>query len=370
MLGPPLGGLIVTYGSWRWIFFLNLPIALVGVMLVTRFIKDVKEERSHPLDWTGLVLTGVGMAGVVYGFDNLGRGLLSNAMVAAMMVGGAICLLLYWRHAARVEHAILDLDLLRIPTFTASVIGGSFMRMGIGATPFLLALLLQVAFGLSALQAGLMTFASAAAALVMKTAAPPILARFGFRATLIVNAVIVAVSFMAYGLFRSATPLWVIYAVLLAGGFFRSLQFTSLNGMAFADVDHCPDESRVDPIDHGPTGLAKRRCGNGGSALATVPRARQHDPTDSVDHRAGLRGDRACVPDLAGVFSAAAAKCWRGASRFAADPVRARPALVEPLRLIGKVGVGPPGRAPPSPRCGNRGLQGVRAAPAFTCRAA
>jgi hypothetical protein len=177
------------------------------------------------------------MAGVVYGFDNLGRGLLPPWMVAAMMIGGAACLLLYWRHAARVEHPILDLDLLKIPTFTASVIGGSFMRMGIGATPFLLALLLQVAFGLSALQAGLMTFASAAAALVMKTAAPPILARFGFRATLIGNAVIVAVSFMSYSLFRSDTPLWLIYAVLLAGGFFRSLQFTSLNGMAFADVD-------------------------------------------------------------------------------------------------------------------------------------
>jgi Na+/melibiose symporter-like transporter len=111
------------------------------------------------------------------------------------------------------------------------------MRMGMGATPFMLALLLQVAFGLSALQAGMMTFASAAAALVMKTCAPPILARFGFKKTLSVNAVIVAGTFMAYGLFNPATPHWVIYAVLLTGGFFRSLQFTSLNGMAFADID-------------------------------------------------------------------------------------------------------------------------------------
>jgi EmrB/QacA subfamily drug resistance transporter len=238
VLGPPIGGLIVTYGSWRWIFFLNLPIAAVGVVLVSRFVADVRETQNHPLDWTGLALTGLGMAGVVYGFDNLGRGVLPNWMVAAMMLGGAACLLVYWRHASRVEHAIVDLDLLKIRTFNASVIGGGFMRMGIGATPFLLALLLQVAFGLSALQAGLMTFASAAAALVMKTAAPPILARFGFRTTLVANAVIVAVSFMAYGLFRPTTPVWVIYTVLLAGGFFRSLQFTSLNGMAFADVEH------------------------------------------------------------------------------------------------------------------------------------
>jgi Na+/melibiose symporter-like transporter len=112
------------------------------------------------------------------------------------------------------------------------------MRMGMGATPFMLAMLLQVAFGLTALQAGLMTFASAAAALVMKTCAPPILARFGFKRTLTVNAVIVAVTFMAYALFRPGTPHWLIYVVLLTGGFFRSLQFTSLNGVAFADVDH------------------------------------------------------------------------------------------------------------------------------------
>ncbi|HZK99946.1 MAG TPA: MFS transporter [Caulobacteraceae bacterium] len=238
VIGPPIGGFIVTYGSWRWIFFLNLPIALLGVILVWKFIRDVREENTAPLDWTGLVLTGVGMAGVVYGFDNLGRGPLPSWAVAAMMIGGAGCLALYAWHASRAAHAILDLRLLKIQTFTASVVGGAFMRMGMGATPFMLALLLQVAFGLSALQAGLMTFASAAAALVMKTCAPPILARFGFRTTLQVNAVIVSASFMAYALFKPGTPHWLIYAVLLFGGFFRSLQFTSLNGLAFADIDH------------------------------------------------------------------------------------------------------------------------------------
>jgi hypothetical protein len=154
-----------------------------------------------------------------------------------MMFGGGVCLLAFWAHARRTPHPIVDLGLLRIRTFSAGVVGGAFMRMGMGATPFLLAMLLQVAFGLTALQAGMMTFASAAAALAMKTAAPPILARFGFKRTLSVNSVVVALLFMAYALFRPGTPHWVIYGVLLTGGFFRSLQFTSLNGLAFADVD-------------------------------------------------------------------------------------------------------------------------------------
>jgi EmrB/QacA subfamily drug resistance transporter len=238
VIGPPIGGFIITYFSWRWIFFLNLPIAVVGVALVLRFIPNVSGGERRPLDWIGLVLTGVGMAGVVYGFENLGRNAFQAWVVAAMMGGGAACLVVFWLHSRRTPYPIIDLGLLKIRTFSAGVVGGSFMRMGMGATPFLLAMLLQVAFGLTALQAGLMTFASAAAALVMKTAAPPILAHFGFRRTLSVNSVVVALLFMAYAMFRVSTPHWVIYAVLLTGGFFRSLQFTSLNGLAFADVEH------------------------------------------------------------------------------------------------------------------------------------
>ena len=244
VIGPPIGGFIVTYLSWRWIFFLNLPIAVVGIVLVSKYIADIKEEEAGPLDWIGMILTGLGMAGVVYGFENLGRAHVSPWLAPATMGGGLVFLGLYAWHARRITYAILDLGLFKIRTFYASVVGGTFMRMGVGATPFLLALLLQVAFGMSPFQAGLMTFASAAAALVMKTCVPPILERLGFRTTLSVNAVIVGVSFMTYALFYKEMPHWVMYLILLTGGFFRSLQFTALNGLAYADID-APQMSRA-----------------------------------------------------------------------------------------------------------------------------
>jgi EmrB/QacA subfamily drug resistance transporter len=237
VIGPILGGTIVTFFNWRWIFYINLPVALVGVMLVRAFVPDVKEQQVSPLDWRGIMLTGVGLAGLIFGFENLGRDVLPPLGVAGLFAGGLGCLGLYWAHARNNPHAILDLSIFRIRTYQASVLGGAFFRLVPGATPFLLAMLLQVAFGMTAFAAGLMTFISAVGALAMKTTAPPILRRFGFRTVLIVNGVICAATFMVYALFRIDTPHWVIMTTLAVGGFFRSLQFTSLNGMAYADLE-------------------------------------------------------------------------------------------------------------------------------------
>ncbi|BDV33469.1 MFS transporter [Methylocystis iwaonis] len=240
LIGPPLGGFLSTYFHWRYIFWINVPIGLIGAALTTRFIPDLYEENVRPLDVTGAALSGVGLSFIVFGFTILGRGFAPPVVVAAIVAVGAAALYAYFIHAQRTEHPIIDLALLRIPTFRAAIYGGFLFRVGLGAVPFLLPLLLQVGFELSAYESGLLTFVAAAGAMVMKTTAQPILKRFGFRRVLIVNALICTGFLAANGSFTQATPHWLIMTMLLVGGFFRSLEFTALNAICYADI---PPES-------------------------------------------------------------------------------------------------------------------------------
>jgi predicted MFS family arabinose efflux permease len=236
IMGPPLGGLIVTYTSWRWIFFINIPIGILGVALVNLFIKNIREATVPAFDARGFALTAVGLACLAFGFETIGRGELPIAATAGLLALGMLCMILYWRHAKRVDHPIIDLALMRIPTYAMTTIGGFLFRMGMGALPFLMPLMLQVGFGLDALSSGLITFASAAGALTMKISVISIIRAFGFRAVLVGNTILCSAFLFSYSFFEPSTPHAVIFVALLAGGFFRSLQMTSLNTLSYADV--------------------------------------------------------------------------------------------------------------------------------------
>jgi MFS family permease len=238
VIGPPLGGFITTYISWRWIFWINIPIGLIGVILATRFIANIREEGLPPLDVKGFVLSGIGLAGLAFGITTIGQGLFPTPVVIGLLLAGVIGCWLYVRHARVAKAPLLDLSLLKVDTFFASVVGGFVYRIGVGAMPFLLPLFFQLGFGLSALQSGLLTFASAVGAIAMKTTAAPIIRYFGFKRVLVTNAIVSSLFLAAVALFTAGTPHAVVLAVLLVGGFFKSLEFTSINAIAYADIDN------------------------------------------------------------------------------------------------------------------------------------
>jgi EmrB/QacA subfamily drug resistance transporter len=236
VIGPPVGGFLVTTLSWHWIFDINIPIGIIGVILVTLFIRADEGVAAAHFDMLGQILAGIGMAGLIMGLSSFGRGALPPLAAMALTVVGALAAVGYVIHARRSAHPLLDITLLRIPTFATSVVAGSLFRIGIGAMPFLLPLMLQLGFGLSPLRSGLITFVSAAGALTVKPIAKPMLRRFGFRTVLSVNAAISAAIVALTAAFRPDWPILAIYGVLLIGGVFRSLQFTAYNTIAYADI--------------------------------------------------------------------------------------------------------------------------------------
>jgi EmrB/QacA subfamily drug resistance transporter len=235
--GPPLGGFITTFASWHWIFLINVPIGLVGIALVSRFIANVYAERQDPFDVPGFILSGLAIAGLAFGLSALGLEFLPTKIVVALIAAGAVSAVAYVIHAKRSPAPILDLSLLRLPTFRASIVGGFLFRLGIGALPFLLPLLLQVGFKLTPFQSGLITFTAALGAMFMKAAVASVLRRFGYRNVLVYNALISSAFLAACATFVQGMPFAAMIAILLSGGFFRSLQFTSINTIAYAEIE-------------------------------------------------------------------------------------------------------------------------------------
>jgi len=236
MLGPLVGGIIVGLFHWRVIFFVNLPIGLVGLYLVYRHLPDYRAELRDKLDFVGLFTFGAGVALLSYVLEIFGEHTLSGREMAAMLAVSLVLLLGYGRHALRAAHPLLRLTMFRIRTFRASVVGSFITRLGAAGMPFLLPLLYQVGLGYTPVQSGLLIMPQSIAAISLKMAMPSILTRFGYRTVLLVNTVLIGLVIALFSTVGPGTPIWVIGLQAVCFGFFSSLQYTSMNTLAYADV--------------------------------------------------------------------------------------------------------------------------------------
>ncbi len=236
MLGPIAGGLIVAYLHWRFIFFVNIPIGLVGLVLVYLHLPDYREEETHPLDVVGLILFGSGIALLSYVLEVFGEHTLGVREITGLLAVSLALLAGYWVHAKTLEFPLLQLSLFRIRTFRAAVGGGLFTRLGIGGVPFLLPLLYQVGLGFTPIQSGLLLMPQALAAISVNWVILRLLARFGYRTVLVTNTIIIGMLLLLFATIGVHTPIWVIVALAFLYGAYSSLQYTSMNTLVYADT--------------------------------------------------------------------------------------------------------------------------------------
>ena len=237
LIGPPLGGFITTYFTWHWIFLINIPIGIAGIIATLLFLPSLQTYNAGPFDLRGLILTGVAAAGIVFGLSVISLPALPPSVGMSAIAIGVLSAIAYVYYAKHSPAPVLRLSILANPVLRATIIGGSLFRIGIGAMPFLMPLMLQLGFGLNPFQSGMITFVGALGALSMKFAAQSTFARYGFRNVLLTMSILSSLSIVAIGGFSPGVPFAVLYFLLLAGGFTRSLFFTGLNALAFSEVD-------------------------------------------------------------------------------------------------------------------------------------
>lgn len=235
MLGPITGGLIVGYLHWRVIFFVNIPIGLLGLVLVYLHLPDYREE-THPLDTVGLILFGSGIALLSYVLEVFGEHTLGTREISSLLVLSLALLAGYWLHAKKLTYPLLQLSLFKIRTFRAAVSGSFFTRLGIGGVPFLLPLLYQVGLGFSPVQSGLLIMPQALAAMSMKAVMPRLLSTLGYRGVLVSNTILLGVLLFLFATIGVHTPVWLIVLQAFFYGAFTSLQYSSMNTLVYADT--------------------------------------------------------------------------------------------------------------------------------------
>jgi EmrB/QacA subfamily drug resistance transporter len=236
VVGPPLGGLITTYLSWRWIFYLNIPMSILGIFLAGRYMENFREPDVPRLDMRGFLLSASGLLLAMFGLTTITDRLMPMAVSIACIALGMLALAGYVYHARYAERPLLDLRLFRFQTYAAGLTGGTLFRVGVGSIGFMLPMLLQIGFGLSPVQSGFLTCSVAIGSVIAKPLAKPVLALLGFRRMLAWNAVISGAWIASFGLFRPSTHHALIFLVLLIAGCFYSLQFTALNAIPYAEL--------------------------------------------------------------------------------------------------------------------------------------
>lgn len=236
IIGPPLGGFITHYADWRWIFFINVPLGLLGMALALRIIPNIREEERRPFDLTGFLTTSIAMVSLVYAMEALGSQHPQGGLTLALLMLGAVMFAFTLRHFRRHAWPMIRLDSMQVPTFRVTMYGGSLFRASISAVPFLLPLLFQVGFGMDPFHAGLLVLAVFAGNLSIKPATTPLIRWLGFRKLLLINGALNVIALLACAFLTADTPVWLIFVILYLGGVFRSVQFTGVSTLAFADV--------------------------------------------------------------------------------------------------------------------------------------
>lgn len=234
--GPPIGGFLTTFFSWHWIFLINVPIGIIGIIAATLFLPKVEPGELHRLDTVGLTLTGTGFAGVIFGLSVISLPALPPIIGAICVLVGTVALIAYVFYARRTEYPVLDLTLLKDPLFCTALVGGTVLRIGVGAVPFLLPLMLQLGFGLSPFQTGLITMFGFTGAFAAKFFAQQTFKAYGFPMLLVVGAIFSAVTLALKGFLTPDIPVALIIILLVVGGIFRSLFMTGNNAMTFANI--------------------------------------------------------------------------------------------------------------------------------------
>ena len=236
IIGPPLGGFITSYANWRWIFFINVPLGILAIALALRFIPDIHDDERRPFDITGFIATSVAMVSLVYAMELLGTQQPQGWLTAGLLALGTVTFLFALHHFHRTAWPMIRLDAMNVPTFRVTMYGGSLFRASISAVPFLLPLMFQVGFGMNAFHAGSLVLAVFVGNLTIKPATTPLIRWRGFKKLLLINGALNVLALLACALITPQTPVWVILLVLYLGGVFRSIQFTGVSTLAFADV--------------------------------------------------------------------------------------------------------------------------------------